>query len=232
MLKTKPKRRPGRPTVAEITPAQKRTLKLIADSARDRGYPPTMQELADELGITSASVYDQIVQLERKGYLKREAGKARSLVVLRTETEPLVGLVRLPLVGMVAAGQPILAEENILGEVLVYDTVARSGACFGLRLQGDSMKGIGIYDGDHLIVRQQPLAAHGDIVVANVDGETTVKRLYHVGDTIELRPENKKYKPIPIALQADFKIIGKVIAIQQGERNTKPITKPKTKKAK
>jgi repressor LexA len=187
-----------------------------------------MQELADELGITSASVYDQIVQLERKGYLKRQPGKARSLVVLRTDREPLVGLVKLPLVGMVAAGQPILAEENILGEVLVNETVTRSGTCFGLRVQGDSMKGIGIHDGDHLIVRQQPLAAHGDIVVANVDGETTVKRLHHVGDTIELRPENRKYKPIPIGQQADFKIIGKVIAIQHAEKPKNS----KTKKAK
>lgn len=218
MLKTKPRRHPGRPVVHEITPSQKRTLKLIADSARVQGFPPTMQELADELGITPASVYDQIVQLERKGYLKREPGKARSLVVLRAETEPLVGLVKLPLVGMVAAGQPILAEENILGDVLVNETVTRSGACFGLRVQGDSMKGIGIHAGDHLIVRQQPLAVHGDIVVANVDGETTVKRLHHVGDTIELRPENKKYKPIPIGHQADFKIIGKVIAIQHAEK--------------
>jgi repressor LexA len=217
MTATPQMRTPGRPPVLQITEPQRRTLHAIEDYVRERGIPPTVQELADELGITPASAHDQIKQLERKGYLKREKRKARSLVVLRTADEPLVGLARIPLVGTVAAGQPVLADENILGDVLVDDTVARSGRCFGLRVQGDSMKNAGIRDGDLLVVRQQPLAEHGDIVVANVNGETTVKRLYLRGETIELRPENSKYRPVSIGQQEDFRIIGKVIAVHRAD---------------
>jgi len=221
-MPAKQSRKPGRPSVADITQPQRNTLRVIQHFIRDHGFAPTNQELADELGIRPASVHDQLNQLERKGYVRREKRKARGLVVLRTADEPLMGLVSIPLVGTVAAGQPVLAEENILGEVLVEDSVARTGSCFGLRVSGDSMKNVGICNGDLLIVRQQPLAEHGDIVVAQLNGETTVKRLYLQGHTIELQPENSKYRPIAIGPQTDFRIVGKVLAVRRADKRQKP----------
>ena len=217
-----PSRMPGRPPIDTITDAQRRTLRTIEAFVRERTIPPTMQDLADDLGITPASVYGLIKQLERKGYVQRSGRKkARSLVVIRSADDPLVGLASIPLVGTVAAGRPLLAEENILGEVLVDGSMARNGSCFGLRVQGDSMKNIGISADTLLIVRQQPLAEHGDIVVAQVNGETTVKRLYLRGQTIELHPENPKYRPIPITSELDFRIVGKVVAVQRADQPNK-----------
>lgn len=206
--------KPGRKPTTEITDAQLRTLKAIRRFVDQRGYPPTAAELGEMLNITSASAHDQIGQLVRKGYLKREPGKARGLAIVREPVGPVLGLVSVPVIGRVAAGVPILADENVIGEVLVESSVASGGRFFALEVQGDSMKGAGINEGDTLIVRQQPVSESGDIVVALLEDEATVKRLYIQNDRIELRPENPKYKPMPIGPDDDLRIVGKVVAVR------------------
>ncbi len=154
----KPKRSRGRPFVEEITESQRRTLRAIQDFIAHRKYPPSMQELADAMGMKPASAHGLVNQLERKGYVQREPKKARSLAVLRQPQEPTNELMPVPLVGNVAAGPLMLAEENILGEVLVESNLARRGRCFALKVAGESMKGAGLRNGYIVIVRQQPVA--------------------------------------------------------------------------
>ena len=206
--------RRGRPRVDEITDSQKRTLRAIRDHVARHQMPPTMQELSEQIGISSASAHEQVNQLVRKGYLRRERRKARGLVVVREPEEEISRLAAIPLVGQVKAGLPVLAEENRTGEVLVEGSIAKRGRCFALNVSGDSMKDAAICPGDVVIVRQQPVAEMGDIVVALVDGEATLKRLFIQGDRIELRPENKEYRPIVVGSDTELQILGKVVAIR------------------
>jgi repressor LexA len=211
----KPKKRGPKPAV-DLTAGQRRTLLEIDRYVRRHEFAPTMQELGQLLGISAPSAHEQVTQLARKGFLRRAGGKTRGLVVVRRPVDKPPKLRPIPLVGSVAAGSPILAEENLAGEVLVEEDLARGDRCFALRVQGESMRSAGIGDGDVVIVRRQPLAETGDIVVALVDGEATVKRLYVREDVIELQPESpmKKYQPIPIGAETDLRIIGKVVAVR------------------
>ena len=215
------KRPRGRRPVQDITAPQQRTLKEIRRFADEHGLPPTMQELADVLGISHASAHEQVSQLVRKGCLKREPKKARGLVIARdfaiaedTDAEAL-DRVAVPIVDRVAAGPPLLAEENIVGAVQVELKTVGSSACFALEVTGDSMQDAGIGDGDLVIVRRQPLAERGDIVVALLDDEATVKRLFIRDQQIELRPENPKHRPIPVGPDGGLSILGKVVAVQR-----------------
>jgi len=210
----------GRRPVQEITEPQRRTLKEIRLFANRRGFPPTMKELADILGISHASAHGQVNQLVRKGYLKREARKARGIVILRDPEDDVPDLVAVPIVGRVAAGQPILAEENIVGEVLVEGGIARSGRCFALEVTGDSMVDAGIRERDLVVVREQAVAENGDIVVALLEDEATVKRLFIRDEKIELRPENPKHRPIPVGPDDGLRILGKVVAVRRPGSNT------------
>jgi len=205
----------GRRSVSEITDRQRRTLGEIRNFISLRGFPPTIQELAKILGITHASTHAQVNQLVRKGYLRRELRKARGLVVVREPEDEITDLVPVPILGRVAAGQPLFAEENVIGEVLVEGRVASRGRCFALEVDGDSMIKADIHEGDLVIVRQQPVAESGDIVVALLGDEATVKRLYIREEKIELRPENPKYPPIPIGSGDDLRILGKVVATKR-----------------
>lgn len=213
-MQTKPKR-PGRPPATGLTQPQIRTLRLIRNQIVHRGYPPTIQELAAALGITHASVHDQVNQLVRKGYLERERRKARGLSLGRQPDGEVSSVVAIPIVGQVAAGKPILAEENIEGEVLVDARAAGRGRCFALKVKGDSMVGANIENGDLAIVRQQPAAENGDIVVALLGNEATVKRLHISDDGVELRPENPRHRPIHVREDEDFRIVGKVVAVRR-----------------
>lgn len=209
---------PGRRPIVSITEHQRRTLREIRDFIARKGYPTTIQELAEILGITHASTHAQVSQLVRKGYLRREPRKARGLAVVREPEDEITDLVPVPLLGRVAAGQPLFAEENIIGEVLVEGRVASRGRCFAVEVDGDSMVEAGIHEGDIVIVRQQPVAESGDIVVALLGDEATVKRLYIREERIELRPENPKYQPIPIGSGDDLRILGKVVATRRRSR--------------
>jgi len=205
---------PRKPLI-DITPRQREALRFLCNYQARNGYPPTVQELADALDITKASAHEQISQLIRKGYVKREENRARGLSVLRHPEEMALNVLPVPIIGQVAAGAPILAEENVIGEVLVDASVVRRGTCFALEVKGESMKDAGIRNGDLIIVRRQPVAENGDIVVALLGDEATVKRLSIQDDLIELRPENSHFKPIPIGPDDGFSIIGKVIATRR-----------------
>lgn len=173
-----------------------------------------MQELGAILGISHSSVQEQISHLIRKGYLRREPGKSRGITIVREPENNVAELVAVPIVGRVVAGPPLLAEENVVGEILVEASLLRRGRCFALEVQGDSMKGAGIRASDLLIVRQQPVAENGEIVVALLDGEATVKRLAVKSGEVELRPENPRYRPIVVrGGEHDFRIVGKVVGI-------------------
>ena len=202
----------GRRPVDEITSPQRRTLRELRRFTSERGFPPTIKELADVLGISPPSAHEQVSQLVRKGYLKRESRKARGLTIVREPTDQVVDLRPVPIVGRVAAGQPILAEENVIGEVLVDSRAVPSDCSFALEVRGDSMIGAGIHDRDLVVVRQQPLAESGDIVVALLGEEATVKRLYIDDDKIELRPESTGHRPITVGPEDELKILGKVVA--------------------
>jgi repressor LexA len=177
-----------------------------------------MKELADILGISHASAHGQVNQLVRKGYLRREPRKARGLAIIREPEDEVSDMVPVPIVGEVAAGQPIFAHENIIGDVLVESRLARSGRCFALEIKGDSMIDAGINDRDLVVVRQQPVAENGDIVVALIGDEATVKRLRIQEEQIELRPENRRHRPISIGPDDELRILGKVIATKRNPR--------------
>lgn len=208
-------KRPGRKPTKELTESQARALREVRDFMVDRGIPPTAKELADILGVAPATAHEQIGQLVRKGFLRREPNKARGLVLVREPESEVATLVSVPLVGTIAAGLPLLAEENVLGEVLVENRLVAAGRHFALRIVGESMRDASINDGDVVIVRQQPVAQHNDIVVALIADEATVKRLSIREHEIELRPANPEFKPLPIGPDDDFRIVGKVVAVRK-----------------
>jgi len=221
MFMAKKHKHRGRPPTKGITDPQRRTLKEIREFIARRGYPPTILELAEILDISHASAHDQVNQLVRKGYLKREPRKARGLVVIREPDDEIADLTPVPIVGTVAAGQPIFAVENVVGEVLVEGRLAKAGQSFALKIDGDSMIGADIHENDLVIVRRQPVAESGDIIVALLGDEATVKRLYIREERIELRPENPKFKPIPVKPEDDLRILGKVVGVRRDHTNRK-----------
>ncbi len=211
--------RGGRRPIEEITAPQRRTLGELRRFISQQGFPPTIQELADILGISAPSVRDQVSQLERKGYVKREPRKARGLTVVGEPMEDVADLLAVPIIGKVAAGKPFLAAENVVGEVLIDSRAVRSGRFFALEVEGESMIEADIQDRDLVVVRQQPVAENGDIVVALLDQEATVKRLFIREERIELRPENPKLRPIPIGPDHGLIILGKVVAVRRTRVN-------------
>ena len=198
-----------------LTKRQAAILQFIAQTIQDQGYPPTLAEIGAHFGIRSTNgVTDHLVALERKGYLTRSS-KARSLHVTEKgvadlhEAEPNT----LPLVGRVAAGQPLFAEENIEGRVTVDPAHVREGA-FCLRVNGESMVEAGILDGDVIVVDPTRRPRKGDVVVAMVEDEATVKRFYPEGARIRLEPANSAMQPI-VAPADTVSIQGVVIALQR-----------------
>jgi repressor LexA len=214
MARKTAKRGRGRPVVDGITPKQRTTLRAIRDLLAQRGQPPTIQELADELGITGPSAFASVNQLIRKGYLRREANKSRGISIAREPQDEIAERVEIPVLEHVSAGPLNFAEENVIGHVGIDAYLVRGSRCFGLKVVGDSMIGAGIQNGDTVVVRQQPLAESGDLVVAALGEEATVKRLRYSPDRIELRAENPKYAPIEIGPEQaeQFRIVGRVVA--------------------
>ncbi|BBO89835.1 transcriptional repressor LexA [Desulfosarcina ovata] len=201
----------GRSKTEKITPLQRETLEEICRYINAKGYPPTVKELSVTFGISHSSVHERINQLVRKGHLKREGRKARGLTVVKRPKDMAADLVAVAVVRTVVAGEPVLAEGNIIGEVLVDAVTVKSGEFFALRASDDSMTGAGINDGDLIIVRRQQLAENGDIVVAVLNGETTVKRLRLEDRRIELVPENPGLAPVKVRPKDDLRIMGKVV---------------------
>lgn len=195
----------------ELTAKQARVLEVIARWIEEQGYPPTFQELAATLHLTEKNARDYVLILERKGYLRRQANLARGIALLKRPTvEPLA---ELPLVGRVMAGQPVEVFETH-ESVLVPPALLRTGAHFVMQVRGDSMIEDGIREGDLVIVQQHPTPENGETVVAVVRGEATIKRYYHHGNTIELRPANANMTPLQVAAQ-DVEVKGVVVGLMR-----------------
>jgi repressor LexA len=182
----------------ELTERQIRILNYIRDVSKKRNYPPSVREIGEAVGLSSSStVHNHLNQLERRGLIKRDPSKSRTvqLVADAEMDEKRRNAVSIPVVGSVAAGSPILAEQNIEDHVLLSPELAKEGY-FLLRVRGDSMLNAGILDGDLVLVRPQHEATNGSIVVALVDGDATVKRFERSNGHVKLIPENPAYEPI------------------------------------
>jgi repressor LexA len=185
-----------------LTPKQLRILKLIRDSRVRRGYSPTMQELADEIGVSKVTVFEHVEALIKKGALVREPNKARSLsiadgVAVPDESRPL----KFPLVGKIAAGYPIekVADNEEIDLVDLLSGGAAAESTFALRVEGESMRDEGILDGDYILLERAQVAHNGDRVVALLeDGSTTLKTFYKEEDHIRLQPANPDFEPIRV----------------------------------
>jgi len=201
-----------------LTQRQRQALDYISNCLTERGYPPTLREIGEHMGIRSTNgVNDHLKALERKGYLVREELKSRALrpVDMINERDKRV---EVPILGRVAAGAPILAEENISERVSIdryFLGSAKANEVFGLVVSGESMIEDGIFDGDYLFVRKQSTAERGEIVVAMIEGEATVKRFYNEGDRIRLQPANASMQPIYVNRTdaRSLDILGKVVGI-------------------
>ena len=207
-----------------LTKRQEQTLDFIRSSIESRGYPPTLREIGEHMGIRSTNgVNDHLRALERKGYLRREDMKSRALKLVEDAAPtPLRAVasdddvIDIPVVGRVAAGLPLLAEENVVDTVRVDRMLVRGGReVFGLRVTGDSMIEAGILAGDYIFVRKQATADRGDVVVALIGDEATVKHFYPERDYVRFQPANSKMAPI-LVRASDFKstmLLGKVVGV-------------------
>ncbi|HBW19184.1 MAG TPA: repressor LexA [Actinobacteria bacterium] len=212
-----------------LTWRQRKVLQVIRESVQRRGYPPSMREIGEAVGLTStSSVSYQLSTLQNKGYLRRDAGRPRTVEVRlpghpAVRPEPEQGLdenvpmdiasqeaAYVPLVGRIAAGGPILAEQAIEDIFPLPRQIVGEGNLFLLKVVGDSMINAAIADGDWVVVRQQPVAENSDIVAAMIDGEATVKTFKRSGDHVWLMPHNPAYTPIP---GDEAEILGRVVAV-------------------
>jgi repressor LexA len=199
--------------MSDITSRQQRILDFIASTVRERGYPPTVREIGQAVGLTSSSsVHAQLANLERMGMLHKDATKPRAMALAGGNAPPRG--VAVPLIGRIAAGSPTLAQEHVEDYVAVPDGFAGEDDHFALRVEGDSMIDAGILDGDLVVVRGQQHADDGDIVAALLEGpaepEATVKRFGHDGPRVMLIPENPAMKPFEMT---DGRILGRVVAV-------------------
>jgi repressor LexA len=185
-----------------LTPKQLKILQLIRDWRVRRGYSPTMQELADEIGVSKVTVFEHVEALIKKNALVREANKARSLSIADGVSVPDEGRpLRFPLVGRIAAGHPIerVASEEEIDLTEMLAPAATAAATFALKVEGDSMRDEGILDGDYVLVERTQVAANGDRVVALLpDGSTTLKTFFKEDDHIRLQPANPNFEPIRV----------------------------------
>ena len=201
----------------ELTEAQEKLFNSIAEFISANGFPPTSRELGSILGITSTSVYEQLERLETKGFIKRKKRTARSIEIIRepdsgTTAPQNVRLIKIPVIGTIAAGQPIFAYENIEDEIYVDESSVGKGRFFALKIKGESMINAGINSGDLVIIRRQPLVEPGEIVAALIDDEATLKRLRISKGRVFLDPENDDFEPIEVTYREDFKILGKLVS--------------------
>lgn len=209
-------------TKRQLTNRQREVLKIVRNAISHRGIVPTIRELQGELGFKSSrAIVVHLIALERKGYIRREGG-ARGIRLLKFQRngKPHVNVSYLPLVGEVAAGAPIFAEENIQEWVPIPSAMAHCDRSFLLRARGDSMVGAHILDGDLLVVCPEDSPRQNDIVVALIDDEATVKRFHKKNGRVELRAENPKYAPMRFGSDRQVSIQGKVVGVLRagGER--------------
>jgi repressor LexA len=193
-----------------LTSRQQDVLEYIKTSVRTRGYPPSVREIGKAVGLSSTStVHGHLAKLEEKGFIRRDATKPRTIEITDEDTF-IPPTIAVPIVGRVTAGQPILAVENIEDHFPLPSSMVGDDKVFILSVKGDSMIDAGILDGDFLVVRQQASAENGDIVVALMGEEATVKRFFREKDHVRLQPENHTMQPI---LTRDVDILGKVTGL-------------------
>jgi repressor LexA len=206
-----------------LTERQNEILSFIHQFREENGYPPTLREIGKKFGISSTfGVKRHLEALVKKGFLTIESNASRGINLLHLENNELKGEViekndlfdKVPIVGRVAAGSPILAMENIEGSIVIDPSfVKKSENCFALKVKGDSMVNIGIFEDDMVIVQSASEVNNGDIVVARIFDEVTVKTYSKKNDKISLIPENPKYNPIQIDETIEFSIVGKVTGV-------------------
>ena len=202
----------------QLTKRQQTVLEVIRGWIRKHGYPPTIRELGAQLGIKSLrGVTTHLDAIAKKGFLKREP-RARS-ISLSDLVAPFERAMRVPIVGRIRAGNPVLAQEHVEGHVVIDgswiggESAAAGVEHFALKVQGDSMINAGILDGDFVIVRQQSTARDGDIVVALLGDEATIKRFFKESDHVRLQPEHPTMEPIVVDKQQPFAVLGRVVAV-------------------
>lgn len=194
-----------------LTKRQEQIFDCIKRNVREKGYPPSVREIGTAVGLnSSATVHSHLASLESKGLIRRDPTKPRAIEILDQAFQAGSDAVPVPVLGRVTAGVPILAVENIEEYFPLPRQVTREQDVFILHVRGDSMIEAGIFDGDHVIVRKQNAAQNGDIVVAMIGDEATVKTFYRERDHVRLQPENSALSPI---LTKDVTILGKVIGL-------------------
>ncbi|HWC86733.1 MAG TPA: transcriptional repressor LexA [Solirubrobacteraceae bacterium] len=200
----------------DLTKRQQEIFDFIKRYSAMNGYPPTVRDIGKAVGLASSStVHAHLSNLERIGLLRRDPTKPRAIELLDRAAAGVLSIVRpqgLPVVGQVAAGQPVLAEENIEEYIETPDFAGGRDGEYLLRVRGESMKDVGIMEGDLVVVRRQETAVDGDIVVALVGEEATVKRFFQESDHVRLQPENATMEPIRTR---DVRILGKVVGLMR-----------------
>jgi repressor LexA len=194
----------------KLTDKQDLIFHFIKSEIKDSGFPPTVREIGDKFSITVKGAYDHVKAIEKKGYIRTEQNKSRAIVVLHAEDEIPTNAINIPLLGRIAAGAPILAQENIEEYLSLPKSMFKTGEYFALRVKGDSMIDGGIYDGDIAVIKKQNTSNTGDIVAALIQDEATLKKLKITGSKIQLMPENPAYEPIVVE---NLTILGKLAAI-------------------
>ncbi len=217
----------GPPDASGLTPRQRKVLEVIRESVERRGYPPTVREIGEAVGLTStSSVSHQLKTLQAKGFLRRDPSRPRAVDVRMPDEMPAAIAEReqdeaeeraarptpayVPILGRIAAGGPILAEQAVEGVFPLPRELVGSGTLFMLKVVGDSMVDAAIADGDWVVVRQQPNAENGDIVAAMIDGEATVKTFKRKDGHVWLLPHNPAFSPIP---GDDAVVLGRVVTV-------------------
>ena len=197
-----------------LTKKQTGFLSFLKEYLQEKGYPPTLREIMDGLGLSSTNIVKKYLDiLERKGYIRKQFNSPRAVEIVDVSARNRE-LMTIPIVGRVRAGTPHPVIEDIEGYLSIDRTICRNSNTFFLRVAGDSMIGANIVEGDLVLVKPQPVASNGEIVVALVNNEATVKRFYKKGTTIQLKPEHPDMQPITVKNEQDeIHIIGKVTAV-------------------
>ena len=206
----------------ELTSRQEEILEYIKKYSKENRMPPTVREIGNHFEISSTNgVRSILAALIKKGYINRSPRLSRGIEVIDNDksgnvAEAPSNTIEIPIVGRVAAGTPILAVQNLEGTVTIdRDFLACRSDVFALRVKGDSMINAGIFDGDLIFARQQKTAERGEIIVAQIDNEATVKYYHPLADHVELRPSNPRYRPIIVKNDKDFTIAGKLIGVMR-----------------
>ena len=194
----------------DLTDKQQLILNFIKESINDSGFPPTVREIGDKFGITVKGAYDHMKAIEKKGFIKTEHNKSRAIVIMDDDLEIKSSGISIPLLGRIAAGSPIMAEENIEDYLSFPEEMFSKGEYFALTVKGDSMIEGGIFDGDIAVIKKQNTANNGEIVAALLDDEATLKVFQKTANSIKLLPKNAAYKPIETT---EVAIMGRLAAV-------------------